>query len=1486
MLPAGEKQVDAVEAETEMPNDDNTIVNDEEDDFDLEADEGVAAPAPASAAAAGHADRPTEAEVLRIRELLGRLQKQAHKNPKNSVTLKQDDLTLLAELMGRGLIRAPSTIESSMGPIDREMTAVQYSTVESQARGGEHWPVHVGFKNVNYVVSVPKEDVGIATVASTMYKMIQPLVKVVRCGASDRVDLPILRNVSGAFEAGVSTLVLGPPGCGVSTLFRVLSGRIATGKHAKVTGDMYYSGYTPEELHLRKLSGLIDQVDEHTPVLTVRETLQFAYDCYGGAEMAERLIAADKASETATQEEIDMIREQLIKFPDFVIENMALSNAANTVVGNDMLRGVSGGEKKRVTSSEMMMGRRPLTFYDQISTGLDSAATYDICRRIAGVSKNLEMTPVVALLQPPPEVYDLFDEILIMALGFIVYHGPRENVLPYFSSIGFDCPHDRDIADFIQEVTTPARTRYQTRSDAPDSEKAMAAAWLASPYSEKKRQQTDERCDPNNKVDAITRRELFAKETPVFANSWWKDLCLVMKRQNQLVYRDPAFIKARIAQAVIMGTVMGTVFIRISPELPSDSSATDLTPITQRYGIIFATLMQCGLAGMAQVPVVLDQRPVYYKQSQSHFFRTINYVIAETVTVLPISFIESVILSAFVFWISALVPWGEDSQTGETDIGSAFILFVIVMLCLNTSFAAYLRAIASLAPSTSIGQVCAGLSIAATVLFSGYIITADVMPPWFIWIYWLSPISWAFRSGVLIIFKSSAFTEEQQNYALDLFSFSHNDDYLWGGILLLIGYMVLDAVISYLGYSYVRYESPGSRQTKVSPDAEDTHNPDVAEVERLMAGTSASSSALIADGRTASKLEQAASSGQPEVQVRVRTSLQDDSFTPVDLVFRDLWYSVQAPGEKSGYNLDLLKGISGFAEAGTLTALMGSSGAGKSTLLDVLALRKTGGKITGDVLVNGRPQEKITFSRIVGYVEQNDIHSPAATVEEALTFSAVLRQPSEVSREAKAKFVEEVLSTLELDDIRGFQIGYKSEGGLSVEQAKRLTIGVELAANPAIIFADEPTSGLDANSARVVMDCLERIARAGRTVVCTIHQPSKDIFTKFDRLLLLRRGGETVYFGDLGENSQILLDYLSAIPGTPGMPNPRYNPATYMLEAIGGNAGKSLVDYAHEYRESAVRKENEAKIEELVKSNLEERPEIHFDRRFASNFKDQMEMLFLRWLRAYWRNPSYNTTRFVVAVFIALFFGFTFFQQGEEISTSQDVQSFVGLMFMSSTFTGVISLNTAIPTIIDERSPFYRERAASYYSVSPMVIAITSMEVPYTLLASFVYVPVFYFIVHLWYNVNGFFAFWGIYVLLQLTLTFLGHLFATVAPNEQVAAVMGALCFGFWNITAGLMIAVRDVPYFWQWMTYINPIRYALNALVVAQLSCADGVPQSSPGCSELSNYEGNAWDYIQSTFGYEANDLAFCLGALAGFCAGFRILTALAYTYVSFLKR
>jgi ABC-type multidrug transport system ATPase subunit len=298
-------------------------------------------------------------------------------------------------------------------------------------------------------------------------------------------------------------------------------------------------------------------------------------------------------------------------------------------------------------------------------------------------------------------------------------------------------------------------------------------------------------------------------------------------------------------------------------------------------------------------------------------------------------------------------------------------------------------------------------------------------------------------------------------------------------------------------------------------------------------------------------------------------------FTPLTMSFDNVNYYVDMPKEMkeqgvSKDKLQLLKEVTGVFRPGVLTALMGVSGAGKTTLMDVLAGRKTGGYIEGDIRISGFPKRQETFARISGYCEQNDIHSPQVTVKESLIYSAFLRLPKEVTKYEKMRFVDEVMELVELESLKDAVVGLPGITGLSTEQRKRLTIAVELVANPSIIFMDEPTSGLDARAAAIVMRTVRNTVDTGRTVVCTIHQPSIDIFEAFDELLLLKRGGQVIYAGPLGQNSHKIIEYFQAIHGVPKIKE-KYNPATWMLEVSSMAAEAKLeIDFAEHYKTSSL----------------------------------------------------------------------------------------------------------------------------------------------------------------------------------------------------------------------------------------------------------------------------------------------------------------------------
>lgn len=290
------------------------------------------------------------------------------------------------------------------------------------------------------------------------------------------------------------------------------------------------------------------------------------------------------------------------------------------------------------------------------------------------------------------------------------------------------------------------------------------------------------------------------------------------------------------------------------------------------------------------------------------------------------------------------------------------------------------------------------------------------------------------------------------------------------------------------------------------------------------------------------------------------------------------------------------------------------------------------GVISGSMLVDGNLRDD-SFQRQTGYVQQQDLHLHTSTVREALSFSALLRQPPRYSRAEKLAYVDTVISLLEMSSYSDAVIGVPGEG-LNVEQRKRLTIGVELAARPQLLlFLDEPTSGLDSQTSWSICNLMERLTRSGQAILCTIHQPSAMLFQRFDRLLLLAKGGRTVYFGEIGKGAAAMVDYFVR-NGAKDCP-PGANPAEYMLEVIGAAPGAHTdIDWPAVWRDSPEYRGVQDELARLSAGRAEatggDDPSAY--RQFAAPFSWQLWEVTKRVFEQYWRTPGYIYSKALLVV--------------------------------------------------------------------------------------------------------------------------------------------------------------------------------------------------------------------------------------------------------------
>ncbi|CAL5391490.1 unnamed protein product [Camellia sinensis] len=499
--------------------------------------------------------------------------------------------------------------------------------------------------------------------------------------------------------------------------------------------------------------------------------------------------------------------------------------------------------------------------------------------------------------------------------------------------------------------------------------------------------------------------------------------------------------------------------------------------------------------------------------------------------------------------------------------------------------------------------------------------------------------------------------------------------------------------------------------------------------------------------------------------------------------------------------LRLLRDVSGAFRPGILTALVGVSGAGKTTLMDVLAGRKTGGYIEGNISISCYPKNQETFARVSGYSEQNDIHSPFVTVHESLLYSAWLRLSKDVKTETKQMFVSEVMDLVELNTLKNALVGLPGVNGLSTEQRKRLTIAVELVANPSIIFMDEPTSGLDARAAAIVMRTVRNTVDTGRTVVCTIHQPSIDIFEAFDELLLMKRGGNVIYAGPLGRHSHKLVKYFEAVPGVPKITE-GYNPATWMLDVSSTSVEAQLdVDFAEIYANSGLYQN-----QELIKELSTPAPgtnDLYFPTKYSQSFLTQCLACFWKQHWSYWRNSQYNAIRFFMTIVIGIIFGVIFLGKGSKMQVynfgiytlvitfvhqQQDLLNLLGATYSAVFFLGASNANAVQIVVAVERTVFYRERAAGMYSELPYAFAQVAIETIYVVIQTFIYALLLYSMIGFEWTAVKFFYFYYFIFMCFTYFSMYGMMVVALTPNHQIAAIVMSFFFSFWNLFSGFLI--------------------------------------------------------------------------------------------------
>ncbi|KAI5680627.1 hypothetical protein M9H77_01854 [Catharanthus roseus] len=1321
--------------------------------------------------------------------------------------------------------------------------------------------IEVRFQNLKIESFVYVGSRALPTIPNFIFNMTEAFLRQLRIYSGKRRKLTILNDISGIIRPSRLTLLLGPPSSGKTTLLRALAGLIKS--DLQMSGKITYNGHDFKEFVPQRTAAYISQQDWHVAEMTVRETLDFSARCQGVGTKYEMLLELSRREKTAgvkPDEDLDIFMKAMALegketglVVEYILKILGLDICADTLVGDEMLKGISGGQKKRLTTGELLVGPSRVLLMDEISNGLDSSTTYQIIKYLRHSTHALDGTTVISLLQPAPETYELFDDILLLSEGHVVYQGPREAALDFFAFMGFQCPQRKNVADFLQEVVSRKdQKQYWAVPDRPyryipvgKFAESFGSYRLGKNLTEEMNIPFDRRY---NHPAALSTSQYGVKRRELLKTNFdWQ--LLIMKR-NSFIY------VFKFIQLLFVALITMSVFFRT--RLHHDS----IDDGGLYLGSLYFSMVIILFNGFTEVSMLVAKLPVLYKHRDLHFYPCWAYTLPSWLLSIPTSVIESGFWVAVTYYVIGYDP----------NIVRFFRQFLLFFFLHQMSLALF-RLIGSLGRNMIVSNTFGSFALLIIMGLGGYVISRDRIPGWWIWGFWISPLMYAQNAASVNEFlghswdKSSGLNPEFPlgEAILRARSLFPQSFWYWIGVGAVFGFTVLFNVL--FTFSLTFLNPLGKRQAVVSE--EELQEKDV---------TTKGEAVVI----------------QLRDYLQFSGSLARKSFKKKGMVlpfqrlsmsFSNINYYVDVPLELKQQGvledrLQLLVNITGAFRPGVLTALVGVSGAGKTTLMDVLAGRKTGGVIEGSIHISGYPKRQETFARISGYCEQNDIHSPCLTVLESLLFSAWLRLSSEVDLETQKAFVEEVMELVELTQLKGALVGLPGVDGLSTEQRKRLTIAVELVANPSIVFMDEPTSGLDARAAAIVMRTVRNIVNTGRTIVCTIHQPSIDIFESFDELLFMKRGGELIYAGPLGPKSCKLIDYFEAIEGVPRI-RPGYNPATWMLEVTSSAEENRIgVDFAEVYRRSDLFRRNKELVERLGKPSGDSK-ELNFPTKYSKSFLSQFLACLWKQNLSYWRNPQYTAVRFFYTVIISLMLGSICWRFGSKRDKQQDLFNAMGSLYIAVLFIGITNGTAVQPVVSVERFVSYRERAAGMYSALPFAFAQVAIELPYVLTQTLIYCGIFYSMAAFEWTASKFLWYIFFMYFTMLYFTFYGMMTTAVTPNHNVATIIAAPFYMLWNLFSGFMIPNKRIPIWWRWYYWANPVAWSLYGLVASQYSDSENPILLSDGIHSIPTRV-----LVKNVFGYRHDFVGIAGIMVVGFAVFFAVIFAFAIKSFNFMKR
>lgn len=578
------------------------------------------------------------------------------------------------------------------------------------------------------------------------------------------VDKPILQNISGRFKAGKLTAIMGASGAGKTSLLNVLAGEVGPQQDGKsaVSGKIsvngleigFGSGSTttskdcPETSgprpSMKKLSGFVFQDDVILSTMTVKEAISMS--------------ATLRLPKTITKEEKQQKVEELL-------QTLRLKKAENTIIGSTIVKGISGGERKRTALSMEMVTNPSILFLDEPTSGLDTFTAFNVCDILRNLSRT-GRTVIATIHQPSSEIFHLFDDLCLLAEGQVMYWGPVAGVVQYFASLNYPCPTFTNPADFLfmTVLNTEGRTRAKVmqllatpeegnnkpdevkrtvedramtvdstkHEDQDEVEKKRIAKLLSHWHKSPEAKLLEKEIEAVGKEAVKDRQgnmDYLAKSTK-FKSDLATQFAYLFGRAWRNAMRNKFIVKVRFAQSLFIALLIGLIYL--------NQPSKDLNSQIQNYAgaIFFACTNMVMGSSIGVLSIFAAEKAVFAREHANGYYGLSAYFFSKIIVELPFQIIFPIIQAAIMYWMVGFngQPW------------YAFIVFAFTLVLLTLCGNAMGIFFASVFSDLTVALAVTPMVILPLMIFGGLFVNNGSIPPYFDWIKWISPIKYGFEA--------------------------------------------------------------------------------------------------------------------------------------------------------------------------------------------------------------------------------------------------------------------------------------------------------------------------------------------------------------------------------------------------------------------------------------------------------------------------------------------------------------------------------------------------------------------------------------------------------------------------------------------------------------------------------------------------------------------------------------------------------------------